>query len=176
MIDMNSKRIITGFFIVGLLLALVFSTYSWWKCQEEKRDMLVSVYLGIRTSVLTLEDMGGLLEYQLQKNASERILMFYVWDFRDNAWAVENAFWILYKYSGEEKFWMLRVGMENLADFLNTVLNSPPGENVRKIQENLETLKKFDALFKELRKYRDPFDIPEELAENFSRISRELKW
>ncbi|WP_456365094.1 hypothetical protein [Thermococcus sp.] len=83
-------------FIVALFLVWgVWSTHSWHECREEKRDMLLSVYLGEHNALLTLGDAGGLLEYQLQNNGSERIVSFYVWNFHDNAWAVENAFWIL---------------------------------------------------------------------------------
>ncbi|WP_456365093.1 hypothetical protein [Thermococcus sp.] len=40
----------------------------------------------------------------------------------------------------------------------------------------METLKKFDTLFKGLSKHRDPFDIPDELADEFLKKSEQLKW
>ncbi|AEC52018.1 hypothetical protein PNA2_1102 [Pyrococcus sp. NA2] len=173
---MAGRKVFIGFILALLLVWAVWSTYSWHQCRKEKREMLVSVYLEEYNAFLTLGDMGGLLEYQLQNNASERIISFYVWNFRDNAWSVENAFWILYAYSGEEKFWKIRTAVMDLRDFLNTVLNRPPEERIGKIQENMETLKKFGTLFKELSKYRDPFEIPDKLAEELLQTSRELKW
>ncbi|HIH72808.1 MAG TPA: hypothetical protein HA300_05520 [Thermococcaceae archaeon] len=44
------------------------------------------------------------------------------------------------------------------------------------LSENLGTLKQFDILFKELSKYQNPFDIPDELAEKAFNLSKQLKW
>lgn len=172
---MNRK----GFALVLLALLLVasaFSTYSFWQCREGKREMLVDVYTGSQLSILALGEIGDLMEHQLQNNTSKIIPLLYTRDYRDKAYTVGDTFLILYLHSGEDKFWKLSVAMRNLAGFLSTALNGGPEECVNTLRENLETLKKFDALFKELRKYEDPFDIPAGLAEEFFNTSEQLKW
>ncbi|KUK00165.1 MAG: hypothetical protein PWP49_1724 [Thermococcaceae archaeon] len=52
----------------------------------------------------------------------------------------------------------------------------PHEERKMMLSENLGTLKQFDILFKELSKYQNPFDIPDELAEKAFNLSKQLKW
>ncbi|WP_175059397.1 hypothetical protein [Thermococcus sp. 2319x1] len=59
--------------------------------------------------------------------------------------------------------------MKGLFEFLNNVSKR------KDVEENLETLKQFDSLFKELNKYQNPFDIPDELSEEMLKISKRLK-
>ncbi|ASJ07559.1 hypothetical protein [Thermococcus pacificus] len=173
---MTGRKALVVFVIALLLVASVFSTYSWWQCRKEKREILVDVYIGSQLSILALGEIGDLMEHQLQNNASKIVLLIYTMDYRDKAYEVGHTFLILYLHSDEDKFWKLSVAIRNLADFLSTALNGGPEECVHKLGENLETLKKFDALFKELRKYEDPFDIPAGLAEEFFNTSEQLKW
>ena len=173
---MNKKNRLLGLVIPLFLVASAFSTYSWWQCREDKREMLVSVYTEFEINRWELEHMGEGFEYLLQGNASGNVLLLYTRGYRDHAYVVKDTFEVLYLYSGEEKFWKLRTAMTNLGDFLNTLSNRPPEERMEGIRENLETLNGFDALFKELNRYQDPFDIPTGLAEEFFNTSEQLKW
>ena len=115
--------------------------------------------------------MGETFQHLLQKNASQDVLLLYLEKYQHHVLIAKNVFEILESYSGEEKFWKLQVAMVNLFDALNSMGNEHIREN---LQSNLEVLREFDKLFKELSQYQNPNDIPDELAENFLEVSKEL--
>jgi len=130
--------------------------------------MLVEMYTKFELNRWELESMGETFEHLLQNNASDEIIQLYARNYRDNVFVAKNTFIIL--ASKEEKFWKLYVAMGDLFDFLNNVSKR------KDVEENLETLKQFDSLFKELNKYQNPFDIPDELAEGMLKVSKQLEW
>lgn len=156
------------FILIALLLVSAFSIYSWWQCKEKEKRMLVEMYTKFELNRWELESMGETFEHLLQNNASDEIIQLYARNYRDNVFVAKNTFIIL--ASKEEKFWKLYVAMGDLFDFLNNVSKR------KDVEENLETLKQFDSLFKELNKYQNPFDIPDELAEGMLKVSKQLEW
>ncbi|MCO6040812.1 hypothetical protein [Thermococcus alcaliphilus] len=167
-----------SFLLITLLLASAFSTYSWWQCKEKNKEMLKDTYTKFEINRWELEHIGASFEYLLQNNASNEVIFLYAVNYRDHVYVVKNLFEFLWSHSKDEreKFWKLRVAMSNLEVFLNSAAFKPHEERKMMLSENVETLKQFDILFKELNKYRDPFDIPDELAEKAFNLSKQLKW
>jgi len=167
-----------SFLLITLLLVSAFSTYSWWQCKEKNEEMLKDVYTKFETNRWELEHIGWSFEYILQNNASNDVILLYTIKYRDHVHVVKKVFDFLWSHSKDEreKFWKLRTAMLNLWDFLNSAASKSHEERKMILSENLETLKQFDALFKELNKYRDPYDIPDDLAEKVFNLSEQLKW
>jgi len=130
--------------------------------------MLVEMYTKFELNRWELESMGETFKRLLQNNASNEMIQLYARNYRDNVFVAKNTFIIL--ASKEEKFWKLYVAMTDLFDFLNNVSKKED------VEENLGTLKQFDSLFKELNRYQNPFDIPDELAEGMLKVSKQLEW
>jgi len=133
--------------------------------------MQVQIYNRFEVSRWELEHMGETFQHLLQKNASQDVLLLYLEKYQHHVLVAKNVFEILESYSGEEKFWKLQVAMVNLFDALNSMGNEHIREN---LQSNLEVLREFDKLFKELSQYQKPNDIPDKLAESFLEVSEEL--
>jgi len=164
---------VLSFLFIALLLVSTFSTYSWWQCREEKKKMLVQIYNRFEVSRWELEHMGETFQHLLQKNASQDVLLLYLEKYQHHVLVVKNIFGILGSYNEEEKFWKLQVAMVNLFDALNSMRDNP--ESLREnLQGSLGALRKFDKLFKELSHYQSPNEIPNELAESFLEVSKEL--
>ncbi|MDI3502386.1 MAG: hypothetical protein PWR13_66 [Archaeoglobi archaeon] len=163
---------------VAFFLVSAFSAYSWWQCKEKNEEMLKDVYTEFEINRQELENIGQSFEYILQSNASDDVILLYTVKYRDHVHVVKNVFDFLWSYSKDEreKFWRLRTAMSNLEDFLSSAAFKSHEERKMMLSENLETLKKFDALFKELNNYRDPCDISDDLAERAFNLSEQLKW
>ncbi|NJE26890.1 hypothetical protein E3E22_09755 [Thermococcus sp. MV5] len=164
---------VLSFLFIALLLVSIFSTYSWWQCRKEKEKMLVQIYNEFEVSRWELEHTGETFQYLLQNNVSQAVLLLYLEKYQHHVLVVRNTFGILASHSEEEKFRKLHVAMKNLFDVLTSIRDNP--ESLREnLQSNLEALREFDKLFKELSQYQSPNDIPDELAENFLEVSKEL--
>ncbi|WP_052296225.1 hypothetical protein [Thermococcus barophilus] len=162
-----------SFILMVLLLISVFSTYSWWKAEKEKKEVLAEFYWKFQTSSIELSYMGGTFEYLLRNNASYEVLLLYLDIYYFH---VRNLYWtfgILAAYTNEQKFRKLNAALVDLSVALNH-MRKPPGELQEDLKKNLETLKRFDDLFKELSKYNTPWEIPDELADEFFKLSEEL--
>ena len=164
------------FFIIVLMLTSSFSMYSWRQCEEENKEMLKDVYTEFETNRWELEHIGQTFENLLQNNASNEIIFLYAIKYRDHVFVVKNVFDFLWAHSEEEKekFWKLRTAMVNLHVFLNSAAFRSHERRRMMLNENIETLKQFDVLFKELNKYRNPYGIPDNLTARFLNVSEEL--
>lgn len=164
------------FFIIVLMLTSSFSMYSWRQCEEENKEMLKDVYTEFETNRWELEHIGQTFENLLQNNVSNEIIFLYAIKYRDHVFVVKNVFDFLWAHSEEEKekFWKLRTAMVNLHVFLNSAAFRSHERRRMMLNENIETLKQFDVLFKELNKYRNPYGIPDNLTARFLNVSEEL--
>lgn len=134
---------------------------------------MTEFYQKFQTSSIELSYMGGTFEYLLKNNASYEVLLLqldiYYFHVRNLYW----TFGILASHTNERKFRKLHSALVKLSDAL-AHMRKPSGELQGNLKKNLETLKKFDELFEGLSKYNTPWEIPDNLADEFFRLSEEL--
>jgi hypothetical protein len=163
--------------VVALLLgiALLASTYGWWECRNNERTFLVAVYANGLKDARELSDAGGTLEYLLKENASDDLILTYAYAYAAMSEHLEDAFETLYSFTKDERFHQAFSAMSTIHLFFHTLSFSNPTERRAIIEDNLETLKELDGLFKELATYQYPDDLPEELVQRLFKKSEELR-
>ncbi|WP_048152068.1 hypothetical protein [Palaeococcus ferrophilus] len=162
--------------LAALLLAVGFitSTYAWWECRNNERALLVMVYSDGLKDARGLSDAGVTFEYLLKENASDNLILTYAHTYSVRAEHLKDTVGALYAVTKDEKFYPAFSAMSNVHLFFQILSFSNSTERSALIENNLETLRELDALFKALATYQYPDDLPKELTEELFKKSEEL--
>ncbi len=161
--------------VVMFILILLFSSYAIWSCRKDEESLLTSVYVYSLEDARGLSDVGGTFEYLLRENASDDLVVFYARAYSIRAGHLEDTFGLLQAYADDERFQLMFSAMFNYHLFLHEVSFSNSTRRKTLIEKNLETLKELDNLMKNLAKYHNPDDLPEELVEKIFQTSEKLE-
>ncbi len=158
------------FKLVLIVLCMALVTYTCIVCEKRNEELLQDIYVNSLHSTLVLSDMADDLNHS--NNSYLRIQLI---RYAEHANVLEHVFSELYTQTKERKYYLLFTATSDIDNFLIDVSNDNYAEMVKRVKENVDTLKRIGVLFKELLKYRKPEDIPEGLAMELFNASRELR-
>ena len=159
--------------IGALVLVALFTTYSWHKAEEDLRlsrtvreEGWGRVYLTVAEDLSGIAHMDEAFEYLIEKNTSEEGICGYAGAYSLMARHVERVFMFLsYElYEGYFKFYKIGKAFGHLEGFFINLCSKMGVDEAETIRANIETFKEISRMAREIEKYGDPRDIPEELA------------
>ncbi len=170
-ISMKQMIIIIAIAIILLIICLGANIYRW-KIEEERRKTLINyVYALSNIPFGEISDIGSTIKYLIDHNATDEILRYQISIYFHNTRILSYSSAMLQILTGDEKYRLFLLAMNNLKSFLITVKNKP---NIREIlRDNLDILSRIEEMFESISRIGNlTFDEAEKIFE----LSGKLKY
>ena len=171
--EAHRLRIACGAIIAVLVIIASVSAYRAYTLEKELKAFVEDVAQRFAPALLRLRGDVGLLLYHIRSNSSADTLIYVSALTRDNALAVAKAYELLYRYTHDQRYRRLSTAFRELGTAINTIMNRGP-QLKQILEEKRPALEQLDGVMEELQGVKSLKDVPESVAEDISRIAREL--
>ena len=144
----NLHRAIILMLIIAILAYSAFATYQWITLEKSNKILLDYTISQTGLPIAIIGDMSYEISYLLDINASNSLLNTKLHYYLTNIRTLAYSSMMLYEYTKNEKYLLMRTSMKNLESFLLTSINSQKTKKI--LSNNIDKLSEISKIIKEL--------------------------
>ncbi len=169
--EVNLKKTMMLILVISMSTYSGFATYQWVTIEKNNKILIDYIVSQTDLPIAIVGDMGPEISYLLDTNVSKSLLNAKLHLYFTNVRTLSYSAMMLYQYTKNDKYLLMRTSMKNLESFLLSSINS---QDTRKIlYNNIDTLEGISSIIKELRTIKD---ITLEKAERLLNLTNNLKY